>query len=104
MISAIITAFNRLFLRYSSMNYLLKLRRKECQEQEFKALKLCITLYLWEEKYGIQHIHTLEDVAQVFDRKIEEIQLLCDLLDNKQKIERLEKALATNDVSLAFNV
>lgn len=104
MISIIITTFNRFFLRYSSMSYLLKLRIKEQQEQEFKALKLCITLYLWEEKHGIQHPHTLEDIAQVFDKKIEEIQKLYDFLDCEHNMKTLDKALATNNAKLAFNM
>lgn len=104
MISIIIAAFNRFLLRHASLGYLLELKMKERQEQEFKALKLCIRLYLWEEKYGIQHVHTLEDIAQVFGRKIEEIQLLYDILDYEDNMESLEKALATKDVSLALNI
>lgn len=99
MISIIIAAFNRFFLRY-----LLELKIKERQEQEFKKLKLCLMLYLWEEKHGIPHPHTLEEVSQVFNRKIEEIQLLYDILDYENNMESLEKALATKDMSLALNI
>lgn len=116
MISIIIAAFNRFLLRHASPGYLLELKIKERQEQEFKALKLCIRLYLWEEKYGIQHVYTLEDIAQVFGRKIEEIWLLYDLLidpqflfikevlDYKHNMETLEKALSTKDVGLTLSI
>lgn len=104
MISIIIAAFNRFLLRYASLGYLLELKIKERQEQEFKALKLCLMMYMWEEKHGIQHVHTLEEVSKVFDRKIEEIQLLYDILDYENNMESLEKALASKDVNLALNI
>ena len=104
MISIIIAAFKSFLLRYASLGYLLELRIKEHQEQEFKALKLCLMLYLWEEKYGIPHPHTWEEVSHVFNRKIEEIQLLYDILDYENSMESLEKALASRDVNLAFNI
>ena len=104
MISIIIAAFSNFLLRYASLGYLLELRIKERQEQEFKALKLCLMLYLWEEKYGIPHPHTLEEVSHVFNRKFEEIQLLYDILDYENNMESLEKALASKNVNLAFNI
>ena len=104
MISIIIAAFNSFLLRYASLGYLLELRIKEYREQEFKTLKLCLMLYLWEEKHGIPHPHTLEEVSKVFKRKIEEIQLLYDILDYENNMESLEKALASKDVNLALNI
>lgn len=104
MISIIIATFNRFLLQYASLGYLLELRIKEHREQEFKTLKLCLMLYLWEEKHGIPHPHTLEEVSQVFNRKIEEIQLLYDILDYENDMESLEKALASKDVNLALNI
>lgn len=100
MISIIIT----FLLRYASLGYLLELRIKEHQEQEFKALKLCLMLYLWEEKHGIPHPHTLEEVSRVFNRKIEEIQLLYDILDYENSMESLEKALASKNINFALNI
>ena len=104
MISIIIAAFNSFLLRYASLVFLLELWIKERQEQEFKALKLCLMLYLWEEKHGIPHPHTLEEVSKVFNRKIEEIQLLYDILDYEHNMESLEKALASKDVNLVLNI
>ena len=104
MISIIIAAFESFLLRYASLGYFLELRIKEHREQEFKALKLCLMLYLWEEKHGIPHPHTLEEVSQVFNREIEEIRLLYDILDNEDDMESLEKALASKDVDLALNI
>lgn len=99
MINIIMSVFNRLFLRH-----LLELKIKKAHEEEVKSLKLCLMLYLWEEKHGIPHPHTLEEVSQVFNRKIEEIQLLYDILDNENNMESLEKALASKDVDLALNI
>lgn len=104
MISIIIAAFESFLLRYASLGYLLELRIKEHREQEFKALKLCLMLYLWEEKHGIPHPHTLEEVSRVFNRKIEEIRLLYDILDYENSMESLEKALASKDVNFALNI
>jgi hypothetical protein len=104
MISIIIATFSRFLLRYASPRYLLELIIKQHQEQEFQALKLCVLLYLWEEKNGIQHPHTMEDIAQVFDRKVEEVRLLYDILDYEHNMETLEKALSTKDVGLAFSI
>lgn len=104
MIYLIIAAVRSFMLKYASPRYLLELIIKQRQEQEFQALKLCASLYLWEEKNGIQHPHTMEDIAQVFDRKVEEVRLLYDILDYEHNMESLEKALSTKDVSLALNI
>lgn len=104
MISIIIAAISRFMLNHASLRYLLELRAKQVQEEEFKSLKLCVLLYMWEEKRGIPHPHTMEDIAKVFRRKVEEVRLLYDILDYDHNMEALEKALTTRNVSLALNI
>lgn len=84
MIRIIIAILRNFILRHLTLSELIECRRRRLQEWEFNCLKLCLELYYCEEKKGIQHTYTLEEVSQVFKRKIEEVRLLYDIIDYKR--------------------
>jgi hypothetical protein len=58
------------------------------------SLVLFLKLYLWEEKAGVPHPHTVEEISKVFRVRLQDIQAILGILRIRyQAIEDLEEEL-----------
>lgn len=63
-------------------------------QETYDDMVLCLKLHLWEEKKGVPHVHTLEEVSKVFRVKLADIQKVYSILKIRyQDVGDLEHAL-----------
>ena len=84
----------RMFERYESLESRHKRMVVTVVRETYDDLVLCLKLYLWEEKTGVPHPYTLEEVSKVFRVKLKDIQAILDILRIRyQEIDDIERAL-----------
>jgi hypothetical protein len=95
-IVSIINAVSRIFEREESIEEQHQRVVSTFVQGVYDDMVLCLTLYLWEEKKGVPHVHTLEEVSKVFRVKLDDIHKVYSILKIRyQKIDDLENALMT---------
>ena len=89
-----VNAIGRMFERQESLESLHQRMVTAVVQETYNDLVLCLKLYLWEEKKGVTHPHTLEEVSKVFRVKLADIQKVYSILKIRyQDVGDLEDAL-----------
>ena len=90
----IVNTVAKVFERYESLESRHQRMVATVVQETYDDLVLCLKLYLWEEKVGVPHPHTLEEVSKVFRVKIVDIQKVYSILKIRyQDVGDLEHAL-----------
>lgn len=89
-----VNAIGRMFERQESLESIHQRMVNTVVQETYDDLVLCLKLYLWEEKTGVPHPHTLEEVSKVFRVKLKDIQAVYSILKIRyQAIDDIERAL-----------
>ncbi len=89
-----VNAVNEFLNRYESLEEKWVKLTKALAQENYEGMVLCLELYLWEEKKGLPHPHTLEEVSKVFRVKLDDIHKLYSILKIRyQDVDDLEKEL-----------
>ena len=89
-----VNAIGRMFERYESLESRHQRMVNIVVQETYDDLVLCLKLYLWEEKAGVPHPYTLEEVSKVFRVKLKDIQAILGILRIRyQTIDNLERVL-----------
>ena len=89
-----IQAVVRMFKRYESLESRHQRMVATVVRETYDDLVLCLKLYLWEEKTGVPHPYTLEEISKVFRTRLQDIQAILGILRIRyQTIDDIERAL-----------
>lgn len=89
-----VNAVNEFLSRYDSLEAKWVKFAKALAQENYEGMVLCLELYLWEEKKGLPHPHTLEEVSNVFRVKLDDIHKVYSILKIRyQEVGDLEKEL-----------
>ena len=90
----IVNTVAKIFERHDSQESINQRMGNTVVQETYDDLVLCLKLYLWEEKAGVPHPHTLEEVSKVFRVKLKDIQTVYSILKIRyQVIDDIERAL-----------
>jgi hypothetical protein len=90
----IVNTVAKIFERHESLESIHQRMVNTVVQETYDDLVLCLKLYLWEEKAGVPHPHTLEEVSKVFRVKLKDIQTVYSILKIRyQVIGDIERAL-----------
>jgi hypothetical protein len=89
-----VNAVASLFERQESLESLHQRMVTAVVQETYDGLVLCLKLHLWEEKMGVPHPHTLEEISKVFRVGLKDIQAVYSILKIRyQEVKDLELAL-----------
>jgi hypothetical protein len=89
-----VNAIGRMFERHESLESRYQRMVNTVVQETYDDLVLCLKLHLWEEKKGVPHPYTLEEVSKVFRVKLTDIQKVYSILKIRyQDVGDLEHAL-----------
>ena len=90
----IVNAIGRMFERQESLESLHQRMVTAVVQETYEGMVMCLELFLWEEKKGVPHTHTLEEVSKVFRVKLDDIHKVYSILKIRyQDVDDLEDAL-----------
>ena len=90
----IVNAIGRMFERQESLESLHQRMVTAVVQETYEGMVMCLELFLWEEKKGVPHAHTLEEVSKVFRVKLDDIHKVYSILKIRyQDVDDLENAL-----------
>ena len=90
----IINAVAKVFKHQESIEERYQKLVKVISQETYEGMILCLELFLWEEKKGVPHTHTLEEVSKVFRVKLDDIHKVYSILKIRyQDVSELEDAL-----------
>lgn len=90
----IVNAIGRMFERQESLESLHQRMVTAVVQETYEGMVMCLELFLWEEKKGVPHVHTLEEVSKVFRVKLDDIHKVYSILKIRyQDVDDLEDAL-----------
>ena len=90
----IVNAVAKVFKRQESIEEQYQRMVATVVQETYDGMVLCLKLHLWEEKKGVPHPHTLEEVSKVFRVKLADIQKVYSILKIRyQDVGDLEHAL-----------
>jgi hypothetical protein len=90
----IVNAIGRMFERQESLESLHQRMVTAVVQETYEGMVMCLELFLWEEKEGVPHTHTLEEVSKVFRVKLDDIHKVYSILKIRyQDVDDLEDAL-----------
>lgn len=90
----IINIVAKVFKRQESIEEQHKRMVATVVKETYDDMVLCLKLHLWEEKKGVPHPHTLEEVSKVFRVRLIDIQAVYNILKIRyQDVGDLEHAL-----------
>ena len=90
----IVNAIGRMFERHEPLESLHQRMVTAVVQETYEGMVMCLELFLWEEKKGVPHTHTLEEVSKVFRVKLDDIHKVYSILKIRyQDVDDLEDAL-----------
>jgi len=90
----IVNAIGRMFEHHESLESLHQRMVTAVVQETYEGMVMCLELFLWEEKKGVPHAHTLEEVSKVFRVKLDGIHKVYSILKIRyQDVDDLEDAL-----------
>ena len=90
----IVNTVAKIFERHESLESRYQMMVTAVVQETYDDMVLCLKLHLWEEKKGVPHPYTLEEVSKVFRVKLDDIHKVYSILKIRyQDVGDLEHAL-----------